>query len=298
MGNGDHDNGFGFEYMWWIIQKNADMHFNPPRFVAAQTYERSVVYPNGHRNVMMPKRGIRPLPRGGLPGTAEEGAPDTKLLYGYLKHFGGICASHTSATNMGTDWRDNDPEVEPVVEIYQGHRHNYEHPGAPKSPTEATQIGGFQPKGFVWNALEKGYRLGFESSSDHVSTHLSYAILYAEDTSRPALIDAFKKRHCYAATDNILLDVRSGDHFMGDTFTTREKPGLQVVVKGTAPVAKLHVIRDNKYALTSEPNARDVTFRYADDDAKPGESHYYYVRVEQADGNLAWGSPVWVTYEK
>ena len=235
MGNGDHDNGFGHEYIWWIIQKNADLHFNPPRFVAAQTYERSVVYPNGHRNVMMPRRGIRPLPRGGLPGTPEGGTPDTKLLYAYLKHFGGICASHTSATDMGTDWRDNDPEVEPVVEIYQGHRHNYEHPGAPRSPTEATKIGGYQPKGFIWNALEKGYKLGFESSSDHVSSHLSYAILYAEDTSRPALIDAFKRRHCYAATDNILLDVRSGDHFMGDSFATREKPSLQVVVKGTAP---------------------------------------------------------------
>ena len=298
MGNGDHDNGFGYEYLWWMIQKTADLHFNPPRFVAAQTYERSVVYPNGHRNVMMPRRGIRPLPRGGLPGTPEAGTPDTKLLYAYLKHFGGICASHTSATNMGTDWRDNDPEVEPVVEIYQGHRHNYEHSDAPRSPTEATQIGGYQPKGFIWNALEKGYRLGFESSSDHVSTHLSYAILFAEDTTRPALIEAFKKRHCYAATDNILLDVRSGDHFMGDAFATKEKPSLEVIVKGTAPVAKVHVIRDNRYALTTEPNARDVTFRYIDDDAKPGESHYYYIRVEQVDRNLAWSSPIWISCEK
>ena len=219
-----------FEYLWWIIQKNADLHLNPPRFVAAQTYERSVVYPNGHRNVMMPKRGIRPLPRGNLVGTPQEGTPDTKVLYAYLKHFGGICASHTSATDMGTDWRDNDPEVEPVVEIYQGHRHNYEHFGAPRSPTEQTQIGGYQPEGFIWNALEKGYKLGFQSSSDHVSTHLSYAIVYAEDTSRTALIEAFKKRHCYAATDNILLDVRSGAHFMGDTFTTKEALALSVTV--------------------------------------------------------------------
>ena len=60
MGNGDHDNGFGHEYIWWLIQKMTDLHHNPPRFVAAQTYERSVVYPNGHRNVMMPRRGIRP----------------------------------------------------------------------------------------------------------------------------------------------------------------------------------------------------------------------------------------------
>ena len=147
MGNGDHDNGFGYEYMWWLIQKSADLHLNPPRFVAAQTYERSVVYPNGHRNVMMPRRGIRPLPRGVLPGTPEGGTPDTKLLYAYLKHFGGICASHTSATNMGTDWRDNDPEVEPVVEIYQGHRHNYEHFGARGPPPRPRRSAATSPRG-------------------------------------------------------------------------------------------------------------------------------------------------------
>ncbi len=302
MGNGDHDNGFGHEYFWWTIQKVADLHLHPPYFVAAQTYERSVVYPNGHRNVMMPRRGIRPLPRGELPGTAEAGTPDTKVLYQYLKNFGGICASHTSGTNMGTDWRDNDPTVEPVVEIYQGHRHNYEHFGAPRSPTEATQIGGYQAAGFIWNAFNKGYRLGFESSSDHISTHLSYGIVLTDDHSRPGIIAAFKQRHCYAATDNIILDVRSSDgaHLMGDIFDTRAKPGLEIKVHGTAPVARVHVIRDNKYVFSTEPAAgqAEVKLRYADDDAKPGQSHYYYVRVEQADGNIAWASPMWVTYKE
>ena len=245
MGNGDHVNGFGHEYMWWIIQKQMDLHTHGRRFVAAYTYERSVVYPNGHRNVMMPRRGIRPLPFGVLEGTEEAGSPDTKMLYAYLKHFGGICSSHTSATDMGTDWRDNDPEVEPVVEIYQGHRHNYEHSGAPRSATEATQIGGYQPKGFIWNALQKGYRLGFECSSDHVSTHWSYGVVLAEDNTRQAIIEAFKKRHCYAATDNILLDVRSGEHLMGDAFTTDRAPTLAIKVVGTAPIANVHVIRDN-----------------------------------------------------
>src|SRR5437660_12129796 len=190
---------------------------------------------------MFAKRGGRTLPRLAEPDTEKRvggvNADDTKMLYRYLHELDGICASHTSATNMGTDWRDNDPVVEPVVEIYQGHRHNYEYQGAPRSPTEATQIGGYQPKGFVWNALEKGYKLGFQSSSDHVSTHWSYAIVYAEDASRPAIIDAFKKRHCYAATDNILLDVRSGDRMMGDTFNAAGKPRLSITVKGTAPVA-------------------------------------------------------------
>ena len=99
------------------------------------TYERSVSYPEGHRNAVFAQRGIRPLPR--LPKTADDSpptpAPDTQMLYRYLRQFDGIVASHTSGTDMGTDWRDNDPIVEPVVEIYQGDRQNYEMPGAPRS---------------------------------------------------------------------------------------------------------------------------------------------------------------------
>jgi hypothetical protein len=298
MGNGDHMNGFGHEYMWWLIQKQTDLHDHGSRFVAAYTYERSAVYPNGHRNVMMPSRGIRPLPFGVLEGTEAAGAPDTKVLYACLRHFGGICSSHTSATDMGTDWRDNDPEVEPVVEIYQGHRHNYEHLGAPRSPTEATQIGGYRPKGFVWNALMKGYRLGFQSSSDHVSTHWSYGVVLAEANTRQAIIDAFKRRHSYAATDNILLDVRSGEHLMGDAFATDRAPTISIKVVGTNTIARVHVIRDDRYALTTEPGADSAALSYTDETARPGEAHYYYVRVEQADTNLAWSSPMWISFEK
>ena len=185
-----------------------------------------------------------------------------------------------------------------MVEIYQGHRHNYEHFGAPRSPTEDTQIGGYQPKGFIWNALKKGYRLGFQSSSDHVSTHWSYGVVLAEDNTRQAIIDAFKQRHSYAATDNILLDVRSGDHLMGDVFTTDHAPTIAIKVVGTGPIAKVHVIRDDRYALTTEPRTDSASLTYTDDTARPGETHYYYVRVEQADANLAWASPMWITFAK
>ena len=107
------------------------------------------------------------------------------MLYDYLKEHDGICASHTSATGMGTDWRDNEPEVEPFVEIYQGHRQSYEHLGAPRRPRRPGEsIGGWQPLGMVWNALAMQYRLGFQASSDHISTHISYAVALAEDTTR------------------------------------------------------------------------------------------------------------------
>jgi hypothetical protein len=297
MGNGDHDNGIHDEYSWWQIQKVTDLYNHPPNFVGTHTYERSNKYPNGHRNVIMPKRGIRPLPRGDLSGSVDKGTPDTKLLYAYLKHFGGMCASHTSATGMGTDWRDNDPVAEPVVEIYQGHRHNYEHFGAPRSPTQETNIGGYEPKGFVWHAFEKGYKLGFQASSDHVSTHMSYAVVLTDDLSRKGIIDAFKRRHSYGATDNIILDVRSGKQLMGDIFTTDKQPTLEVRVIGTSPISKVSIVRSNKYVYSDKPMKQEVKLRYTDADAEAGKTHFYYVRVEQSDGNLAWASPMWITYQ-
>ncbi|MDA2923620.1 hypothetical protein MYX65_03010 [Acidobacteria bacterium AH-259-L09] len=297
IGNGDHDNGGGREYFWWTIQKLTDVFHHPPYFVPPFTYERSVRFPNGHRNVMFARRGIRPLPRGELPGTPEEGTPDTKLLYAYLHHYGGICAVHTSGTGMGTDWRDNDPEVEPMVEIYQGHRHNYEHYGAPRSATAETQIGRYQPAGFVWNALARGYRLGFESSSDHVSTHISYTMALAEGASREALVDAFRKRHCYAATDNILLDVRAGDHLMGDEFSSQEPVRLWVKVIGTRPIDKISIIKNNGYVYSMTPTGAEAEFTWQELNQPAGTLAYYYVRMEQEDGQLAWSSPIWVRYE-
>ena len=127
LGNGDHDNGGGKEYTWWLIQKTTDMYTALPRFVPMFTYERSVSYPHGHRNVMFDHRGVRTLPRLVGPGGVVD--EDTLMLYNYLKEHNGICASHTSATGMGTDWRDVNPKFEPFVEIYQGHRQSYEYLG-------------------------------------------------------------------------------------------------------------------------------------------------------------------------
>ena len=39
-----------------------------------------------------------------------------------------------------------------------------------------------------------------------------------DDASRQGILDAIRKRHTYGATDNIILDVRMGEHFMGDDF--------------------------------------------------------------------------------
>jgi hypothetical protein len=300
----DHDNGNmgqgggGREYTWWTSQKLTDIFYTPNKFTPMFSHERSVPYPEGHRNVVFAQRGIRTLPR--LPKMDNDStgrAPDTLMLYRYLKEFNGIVASHTSGTNMGTDWRDNDPDSEPVVEIYQGDRQNYEKPDAPRTNSENDSIGGWRPKGFVDLALAKGYRLSFQASSDHISTHMSYCNILAKDGTREALLDAFHKRHVYGATDDILADVRSGEHIMGDAFATTSLPELHVKFAGTKPFAKVHVVKDNKYVYTAEPKTAKVEFTWKDTSPQAGKTSYYYVRGEQEDGEIVWASPMWITYK-
>lgn len=313
IGNGDHDNGAGREYSWYQTQKFTDA-YHSKAFTPMFTYERSVAYPHGHRNVMFAQRGIMTLPRlappagepppdegkkkkAGWPGGVHP--DDAKMLYRYLHEFNGICAMHTSATGMGTDWRDNDPVVEPIVEIYQGDRMSYEMEGAPRagydpqSGKDPANVAGWFPKGFVNLALQKGYKFGFQASSDHWSTHISLFIILAEGRDRKSLLDAVKKRHCYGATDNILVDFRCGEKIMGDVITTSGAAKFQVHVVGTAKIAKIDVLRDSEVVDTLKPANREFKGEWSDAKALAG-THYYYLRVLQDDGEIAWVTPIWV----
>jgi hypothetical protein len=240
---------------------------------------------------------VRTLP---IPPEETSGKQGAAKLFEYLRANRGISMPHSSATSQGTDWRDNDPEVEPLIEIYQGYRTNYEYEGAPRAASrlnEHIQKSGWQPQGFWWNALAKGYKLGVQSSSDHWSTHISYACLLAENFTREGLMEAIRRRHTYAATDNIILDFRAraaGSHYiMGDSLPAAGTAQFSVRAIGTGAIKQIDLIRNQKFVYTTRPGAKEVSFEFNDQEPATGVS-WYYVRVLQEDGQLAWSSPIWV----
>ena len=68
------------------------------------------------------------------------------------------------------------------------------------------------------------------------------------------------------------------------------------MVRGTAPIHQIQVIRNNRYVYAAQPRAREAFFVWRDQDAKAGDA-YYYIRVQQEDGQMAWVTPIWVSYE-
>ena len=146
---------------------------------------------------------------------------------------------------------------------------------------------------FYQDALAKGLRYGVEASSDHLATHKNFTGVYSEELSRPALFRAMKSRHTFAASDKIIVDFRMGGHLMGDEIHSARPPAAEVKVIGTSPIVRVEIIRNGATAYTRGPAAREVEFRYQDTNPEPG-GNYYYVRVRQEDGNMAWTSPIWV----
>ncbi len=299
----EHNFGVEDEYDWWRSQKFCDLFRVGSNFVPLFAYERSAIYPNGHRNIVFPFRGapVLDVQHYEWVSNANNERQGAERLFGYLRKYRGIAMPHTSATDMGTDWRDYDPEVEPVVEIYQSDRNSYECAdcwrAAPKD-VKKMQYGGYRPEGMVSEAWKKGYRLGVQASSDHLGVHTAYSMILAPRNDRESLVDAIRKRHTYGATDNIVLDFRVVDgareYLMGDDAKVSGPARLRVHVEGTGPLRDVEIVKDGKVAYKHQPagSVADIDFR---DSAAPGkQASYYYARVRQADGQIAWGSPVWV----
>lgn len=286
-------------YVHWLLQQAVDVHSIAGRFQPFYGYERSISYPDGHRNILFSERGKPTLPILPAEFQHKQGAG---RLYEYLKKYDGIAISHTSATGMGTDWRDNDPEVEPLVEIFQGDRVSAEYEGAhwaANSENPSSQPGGFRPEGYVWNAWAKGYKLGVQVASDHLSTHISYACTLAEEFSRKSLLDAMRARRNYGATDNMIVDYRlideSGEeHLQGAAVNAPGAFKLMVRVKGTTPIRQLDIIKNQEFLYNRQKLPQETEIEFVDNQKEAGED-FYYVRIIQEDDNIAWSSPIWVT---
>ena len=80
---------------------------------------------------------------------------------------------------------------------------------------------------------------------------------------------------------------------MGEEYTAAGMPKLHMKAIGTDLVTQVDLIRNNEFLYTQHPGRKEFEYEYVDRAPKPGVN-WYYVRLIQQDGNLAWSSPVWV----
>ncbi len=259
----DIAHGDELSQLWWRCTKEVTRHRLPGEFFPYFCYERSHGATD-HNVISLRDDRLRDYPPP-LPEFWAELERDTFTI------------PH-APINMRC-WDHHDDALRPLLEIYQGCR-NYSSQWQAKA------------------GLDKGYHLGFIASSDHVSTGASYACVWTPQIGREPIFRSMQARRTFGATDNIRLVFTSGDYWMGEEFTADEVPEFCLELDGTAPVERVTVY-DNGLPVRSLDVPKDAlsirtSFR---PQGYFGGSHYIYVHMIQTDGNQAWSSPIWVTYD-
>ncbi|MEM9479883.1 MAG: hypothetical protein AAGA58_09555 [Verrucomicrobiota bacterium] len=65
----------------------------------------------------------------------------------------------------------------------------------------------------------------------------------------------------------------------------------------TDKFAKVTLVKDDVELKVWEPGTQTVDLTWTDPAPEKGVESYYYFRGEQADGELVWVSPMWITYQ-
>jgi hypothetical protein len=157
-----------------------------------------------------------------------------------------------------------------------------------------------EEKAFI-RALNFGWHIAPEGSSD---THFanwgnvrSWTGILMPGLSKRNALDALANRRVYSTLDrNCLLTFSINGATMGDIISEPVKEvKVQVAVEDTDDdaTAKIELFEDGVVVQTDEPNAAKRTWETSCT-PKPGK-HYYFAKVTQADGNLLWSAPVWMT---
>jgi hypothetical protein len=117
------------------------------------------------------------------------------------------------------------------------------------------------------------------------------------ELTREAVLAAMRARRVYATSGvRIALEVDWDGHAMGAEYVIDALPRLRAAVHGSAPLALIEVIRNDRRALRVEVGgALDHVLDWCDPAPSTGTS-YYYLRVTQVDDGIAWSSPVWIDY--
>lgn len=151
-------------------------------------------------------------------------------------------------------------------------------------------------------ALKLGWHIAPDGSDD---THrpnwgksLAWSGLLMPGLSKRNVLHALANRHCYATRDrNCILSFRVNGATMGDILEHPVK-NVSAAIAVSDPdaedlIARIELFEDGVVIQTDEPKSRRRIWKTSFN-PKPG-AHFYFVRITQADENMLWSAPVWLT---
>jgi hypothetical protein len=284
---------------WLTTQEKAAQYTRNGQFVALKGFEYS--YAHGHRNVYFDNHCVEdPWPREWLDLDGE------RRFFSVLRERKAELVSIPHHTLVWTDWNVYDAELEPVCEVYSMWGCSERTVAEGNTLWDKSCI----PGGGAQAGLARGYRFGFIAASD---THSGFpgrqypdrygfcfsykaglAAIRAPELTAHSLIAALKARNCYGTTGaRMVLDFSVNGAPMGSEIRASGPRDVTGRVVGTDRISRIDIVRNNRDWRVLTPETDDCSFEAADEQSLTA-SAFYYLRATQADGEMAWSSPVWV----
>jgi len=295
---------------WEKAKEIANNYNTPGKFVTLLAYEwtQTEYGVEGHRNVYY-RGNDAPIFRS---WDIESNRPTR--LFEALEGKNAIVVPHHSLHYMS--W-EHDPNIQRLVEIYSMWG------SSEKSGDSCSFVGtsGLEVKNSgisFQDYLARGYRVGVVASGDNhdgrpgctvatdrwrrgkMSKKPGLVAVYAQKLTREAIFDALWKRHCYGTTGcRIILEFRINGEMMGEEIivdSPKVSRDIFVKVIGQSTLKSVEIIKNNSLLCVYEVNKDRVEVTYIDE-KEIFSTDFYYVRVTQKDGEMAWSSPIWVSLE-
>jgi len=283
--------------IWKRIKNATNDAYEPGRFVTFLGFEWTN-WEYGHRNVYY-RDGDGPVFRSIDP---ESNRPEE--LWNLLAPYEAMTiAHHVGGGPVATNWDVPPGSKEWLVEICSVHGSS-EYRGG-EALIYRPVVGSF-----VRDALSRGYRLGIIASGDthdgHPGQRSVGAIVngivgvYSPELTREAIWEAFRRRHVYGTSGpRIILNFRVADSPMGSQVRRAASDGpvpLALRAVTCDEIETIEIIRNGEPVFVEKGDGIFAQLLLEDPQPLSGTS-WYYVRILQKDGNMAWSSPVWVTIE-
>ncbi|MDG2149108.1 MAG: CehA/McbA family metallohydrolase [Planctomycetota bacterium] len=287
---------------WNELNETVQRYTNPGRFIAIPGYETTFMIGwSGHYNVYFAGPEGKPYmaPHGGRTWIPNLATPTPTHLLEQLaegQEDALVIRHHYFATPEFWNESPADSDVLPMTEvcsthaIWSGHR----------DVDAYASSRGSESRGHVstlMGALQTGRVLGVGGSSDSHYTFpgdsgLTGVMTDGLDTE--SLFEAIRARRTYATTGaRIRLGFTVNGQPMGSVLTGNETPSGLALVEGTADLEEVAIYQNGRVLVRVEPEGRTASVPFTAD-APPPDGTWYMVRVIQADGEMAWSTPIWI----
>jgi hypothetical protein len=177
------------------------------------------------------------------------------------------------------------------------------------NPKKAENSG---PNGWVKEALELGYYLGFSCGWDYHGDNISeipscYTGVLTENKNRASIYTALKNRKTWVSEKKTWVDVRifngtlnytMGDIFLYESSNNEIEIAYNVNSSENSGIANISLFYNGIIVNVSKFNGERFLEGIFKQRLRESQEDYLFLEIIESDGSRSWTSPIWINHTK